>query len=74
MANQAQERFAAIRDKPAVTQDGVKINLQMNAGLLADLPSIDSSGAEGVGLYPNQPEPVAQLVQSVHSVVALRIP
>jgi phosphotransferase system enzyme I (PtsP) len=51
MANQAQERFAAIRDKPAITKDGVRINLQMNAGLLADLPSIDSSGAEGVGLF-----------------------
>jgi phosphotransferase system enzyme I (PtsP) len=51
MENQAQERFAAIRDKPAITKDGVRINLQMNAGLLADLPSIDSSGAEGVGLF-----------------------
>ena len=51
MANQAQERFSAIRDKPALTKDGIKINLLMNAGLLADLPSIDSSGAEGVGLF-----------------------
>ncbi len=51
MANQALERFSAIRDKPAITKDGVKINLLMNAGLLADLPSIDSSGAEGVGLF-----------------------
>jgi phosphotransferase system enzyme I (PtsP) len=51
MANQAQERFAAIREKPAITRDGIKVNLTMNAGLLADLPSIDSSGAEGVGLF-----------------------
>ena len=51
MANQAQERFAAIRDRPAITNDGIKIELAMNAGLLADLPSIDSSGAEGVGLF-----------------------
>ncbi len=51
MENQAQARFTAIRDKPAVTKDGVKIDLLMNAGLLADLPSIDSSGAEGVGLF-----------------------
>ncbi|MCO4825776.1 MAG: phosphoenolpyruvate--protein phosphotransferase [Amylibacter sp.] len=51
MANQAQERFSAIRDKPALTKDGIKIDLMMNAGLLADLPSIDSSGAEGVGLF-----------------------
>lgn len=51
MANQAQERFAAIRDKRAITKDGTQINLLMNAGLLADLPSLESSGAEGVGLF-----------------------
>ena len=27
------------------------ISLQMNAGLMADLPSLPSSGAEGVGLF-----------------------
>ncbi len=51
MASQAQERFAAIRERPAITNDGIKIELAMNAGLLADLPSINSSGAEGVGLF-----------------------
>ena len=47
----AQERYTSIRKKPAVTKCGVKIALQMNAGLMADLPSLDSSGAEGVGLF-----------------------
>lgn len=43
--------FAATRDLPAVTQDGVEISLQINAGLLVDLPQLHASGAEGVGLY-----------------------
>lgn len=51
MQAKAQERYASIRDKPAITLDGININLQMNAGLMADLPSLDNSGAEGVGLF-----------------------
>jgi phosphotransferase system, enzyme I, PtsP len=47
----AQKRYASIRDKPAVTLDGVRIGMHMNAGLMADLPSLPSSGAEGVGLF-----------------------
>ncbi len=30
---------------------GTHISLQMNAGLMADLPSLEGSGAEGVGLF-----------------------
>ena len=44
-------RHAALRDLPAVTQDGVRIVLNMNAGLLIDLANLDSTGAEGIGLY-----------------------
>ncbi|APX24014.1 MAG: phosphoenolpyruvate--protein phosphotransferase [Rhodobacteraceae bacterium] len=51
MQAQAQERYASIRGKPAVSLCGKRINLLMNAGLLADLPSLPSSGAEGVGLF-----------------------
>ncbi|MCB1334872.1 MAG: phosphoenolpyruvate--protein phosphotransferase [Roseivivax sp.] len=50
MAN-AQERYASIRNTPCVTQCGTRITLTMNAGLMADLPSLPSSGAEGVGLF-----------------------
>ncbi|MDD9923817.1 MAG: PEP-utilizing enzyme, partial [Boseongicola sp.] len=49
MQAKAQERYADIRDKPAQTKSGEVISLHMNAGLLADLPSLESSGAEGVG-------------------------
>ena len=47
----AQERYTSIRDKPAETRCGKTISLHMNAGLMADLPSLDGSGAEGVGLF-----------------------
>ncbi len=51
MQTRAQERYASIRDLPAETKDGTVINLHMNAGLIADLPSLEGSGAEGVGLF-----------------------
>ena len=47
----ALERYVSIRDKPAETLDGHVIGLHMNAGLMADLPSLKGSGAEGVGLF-----------------------
>jgi phosphotransferase system enzyme I (PtsP) len=43
--------FAAIRDTPAVTKDGVHIKLMMNAGLLLDMAHLKESGADGVGLF-----------------------
>ena len=51
MAAEAQQRYAGLREKPAETKDGTVISLHMNAGLMADLPSLVSSGAEGVGLF-----------------------
>jgi phosphotransferase system enzyme I (PtsP) len=43
--------FAAIRDTPAVTKDGVHIKLMMNAGLLLDMAHLKESGADGIGLF-----------------------
>ena len=51
MQAEAQERYSSIRDKPAKTLCGTVIGMQMNAGLMADLPSLESSGADGVGLF-----------------------
>ena len=50
-APQAQARFAAVRDLPAVTRDGVPIRLMMNAGLEFDMPQLAQSGADGIGLF-----------------------
>jgi phosphotransferase system enzyme I (PtsP) len=44
-------RFAAVRDKPAITADGTRIALNINAGLLADLQQLEDTGADGIGLY-----------------------
>ncbi|MFN0219438.1 MAG: phosphoenolpyruvate--protein phosphotransferase [Hyphomicrobium sp.] len=46
-----QKRYQALRDRPAVTKDGVRISLLMNAGLVVDMPHLAESGADGVGLY-----------------------
>lgn len=51
MAARAQERYASIRDLPARDLSGKTIELNMNAGLMADLPSLAGSGANGVGLF-----------------------
>ena len=51
MQTRAQERYTSIRDLPAQSKCGTVTALQMNAGLMADLPSLDGSGAEGVGLF-----------------------
>ncbi len=51
MAEQARIAYRGIRHEPATTRDGVTIAIKMNAGVLADLPSLEHSGAEGVGLY-----------------------
>jgi phosphotransferase system enzyme I (PtsP) len=46
-----QEQYRLLRRRPAVTRDGERVNLLMNAGLLVDLPHLDESGAEGIGLF-----------------------
>jgi phosphotransferase system, enzyme I, PtsP len=46
-----QEQYQRLRNVPAVTQDGQRIAMMMNAGLVVDLPNLRHSGADGVGLY-----------------------
>jgi phosphotransferase system enzyme I (PtsP) len=49
--SQRQAEFARLRDTPAVTVDGVRINLLTNAGLAVDLENLEETGAEGIGLF-----------------------
>ena len=51
MQARAMERYAGLRDLPAEALCGTRVSLHMNAGLMADLPSLAGSGAEGVGLF-----------------------
>ncbi len=51
MQAEAQKRYASLKGLPAQSKCGTVISLHMNAGLMADLPSLEGSGAEGVGLF-----------------------
>ena len=51
MRAEAQARYASLRGLPAQARCGSVVALTMNAGLMADLPSLEGSGAEGVGLF-----------------------
>ena len=46
-----QEQYRLTRHEPSVTRDGVEIALQINAGLIMDMPRLEESGAAGVGLF-----------------------
>jgi phosphotransferase system enzyme I (PtsP) len=43
--------FAAMRDLPPVTTDGTRITLMVNAGLRDDVAALDTTGADGIGLF-----------------------
>jgi phosphotransferase system enzyme I (PtsP) len=46
-----QEQYRRLRDLPARTRDGVDMSLNLNAGLLIDLPHLEETGAHGIGLF-----------------------
>jgi phosphotransferase system, enzyme I, PtsP len=46
-----QAEFAALRDLPAETRDGVRMMLFMNAGLRDDAAALDQTNADGIGLF-----------------------
>ena len=43
--------FARLKEKPAVTKDGKRVTLLLNAGLALDVHHLDEAGAEGIGLF-----------------------
>ena len=53
--------YASLRNLPAVTLDGERVSININAGLLVDLRHLEESGADGVGLYRTE---VSFMVQS----------
>jgi phosphotransferase system enzyme I (PtsP) len=46
-----QEQYRKLKSAPAVTKDGVPIVLQINAGLLVDMPNLEATAASGIGLF-----------------------
>jgi phosphotransferase system enzyme I (PtsP) len=46
-----QRKYRALRNQPAVTRDGQRVELHINAGLEMDIPHLAESGADGIGLF-----------------------
>ncbi|MCB1506469.1 MAG: phosphoenolpyruvate--protein phosphotransferase [Hyphomicrobiaceae bacterium] len=46
-----QKKYDALRNRKAVTKDGQRVELNINAGLLYDLSHLEESGADGIGLF-----------------------
>ena len=43
--------YAAVKDLPAVTKDGSRISVMVNAGLRDDVAALGMTGADGIGLF-----------------------
>ena len=51
MRARKQAQYRALRDVPTVSLDGIPIGLHMNAGLLVDMPHLEETGAQSIGLF-----------------------
>lgn len=51
LRQERQAAYAKLRDLPAETLDGQRIELMMNAGLRVDLAGLDVTNADGIGLF-----------------------
>jgi len=46
-----QAEYAKLRDLPAATRDGTRVTLMMNAGLTGDAAALETTNADGIGLF-----------------------
>jgi phosphotransferase system enzyme I (PtsP) len=51
LSQKRRAEFAAARNLPAKTNDGVQVSVMVNAGLAEDAATLPMSGAEGIGLF-----------------------
>ncbi len=49
--SERQAVFAALRDEPSESKDGVPVKLMLNAGLGLDTQHLNNTGADGIGLF-----------------------
>ena len=47
----ARAELKKIADLPSISRDGVVISVNMNAGMMIDMPHLHDCGADGIGLY-----------------------
>jgi phosphotransferase system enzyme I (PtsP) len=43
--------YAAVKDLPPVTKDGIRVSVMVNAGLRDDVAALGATGADGIGLF-----------------------
>lgn len=48
---QRRAAYSKLRDQPAISIDGQRVKLLLNAGLQIDLPHLQTTGADGIGLF-----------------------
>jgi phosphotransferase system enzyme I (PtsP) len=46
--------YVEMRTEPPVTRDGVRVSLNLNAGLLIDVQQLEETGADGIGLFRSE--------------------
>ncbi len=51
MRARRQAQYRALRETPTISLDGIEIGLNMNAGLLVDMPHLAETGAKSIGLF-----------------------
>ena len=51
LTREKRAQYEALRDHPAVTNNGQRITLMINAGLRDDMAALDLTGADGIGLF-----------------------
>ena len=51
MSHKRRAEYAALKGKPAVSSDGQRVSLMVNAGLAEDAAMLEAAGADGIGLF-----------------------
>ncbi|MEO5612183.1 MAG: phosphoenolpyruvate--protein phosphotransferase [Sphingomicrobium sp.] len=51
LSQKRRAQFAAVRQLPAATKDGVAVSVMVNAGLAEDAASLELTGGDGIGLF-----------------------
>jgi phosphotransferase system enzyme I (PtsP) len=51
MSQKRRAEFAAVKNLPAKTRDGVAVSVMVNAGLAEDAAALPLTGADGIGLF-----------------------
>ena len=59
--------WAPLRERPGITADGIRVSLMLNVGLTMELAQLDTTGAEGIGLFRTE---IAMLARGAIADVA----